>query len=864
MGSSFFILTTIIFFTMICGLSCFDYITPNYTASYLQFIEDHGGFLYSKNGTFKAAIYNPGNQQTRFYLCVIHVVSNTIIWSANRDAPISNSGKMILSSGGMIISDENGKEKWSSPQLNSSVSSLTLTEIGNLVLLDQNNISLWESFDYPSDTIVIGQRLPVGNSLTSLVSEDDMSTGNYSLSITTSDAILQWDGSTYWMLSMNLNAQRNSNYVVEYLVVEREGLYLFSSNGSIVVLQLNLSPSDFRIAKLGSNSQFIISSYSGTDWKQELVGPGDNCGVPFICGRLGLCSVAAQSNGRGCSCPSGFHAEPQQTNGCIPSNGSLTLPLACNSSIKISSPRLENVSYLELGAGREYFAVKFLDPVKFGINISACQNLCSTDCSCLGFFYRNSSASCFIIHNHLGSITSDVSGGDDQLGYIKAVVVRYPTNGISISNDQTQLFPLIASVIFPLTGLFVAVMLGLLWWRRWKNSRVGLEKQDHPGSPSSGEIEAFSIPGLPVRYDYEELRAATDNFRTQIGSGGFGTVYKGTMSDKTLVAVKKITNLGIQGKKEFCTEIAIIGTIHHVNLVKLKGFCAQGSQRLLVYEYMNLGSLDHTLFGSGPVLEWQERFDISLGTARGLAYLHNGCEHKIIHCDVKPENILLHDHFHPKLSDFGLSKLLNSGQSTHFTTMRGTRGYLAPEWLTSSAVSGKTDVYSYGMVLLELVSGRKNCWSRHQSHSLDEGNSTGNNSSISSGSGFIYFPMLALDMHEQGRYLELADPRLEGRVTSEEVEKLVRVALCCVHEEPALRPNMVTVVAMLEGKIPLGYPRSESLNFLRFYGRRFSESSIIEDDRQSDQHDASLLNRRSRIIHDFFSYAPSEQISGPR
>ncbi|GMH17420.1 hypothetical protein Nepgr_019261 [Nepenthes gracilis] len=477
-----------------------------------------------------------------------------------------------------------------------------------------------------------------------------------------------------------------------------------------------------------------------------------------------------------------------------------------------------------------------------------------------------------MLWNPLGSIMS--SGGYDRLGFIKTVVRSYPTGtstgGESSSSRKMRLSRIVALLVVPFAVLLVLAALGVLWWKRWKDSRVGLEKSWSQSSPSSGEIEAFSIPGLPVRFHYEELKAATDNFETQIGSGGFGIVYRGTLSDGSIVAVKKITNLSVHGKREFYTEIAVIGNIHHVNLVRLKGFCAHGSERLLVFEYMNRGSLDRTLFGSGPVLEWQERFDIALGTARGLSYLHCGCELKIIHCDVKPENILLQDHFQPKISDFGLSKLLSPEQSSHFTTMRGTRGYLAPEWLTSSAISEKTDVYSFGMVLLEIVSGRKNCSFQTRSRSRDDENSNANNaSSFSSGPERIYFPMFALEMHERGRHLELADARLEGRVTAEEVEKLVRIALCCVHEEPLLRPSMMTVVGMLEGRIPLGQPRSESLNFLRFYGRRFTEASTIEEGnaridlllygQANAMHTSTTCDSRNSISH--FS---SQQISGPR
>ncbi|KAK9758248.1 hypothetical protein RND81_01G217900 [Saponaria officinalis] len=812
-----------------------------------------------KNRTFKAAIDNPGIQQFRFYFCVIHVESNTVVWAANRDGPISNSGKMMLSGDGVVVVDENGNQKWSTPRLSSSVAFMSLNEAGNLVLLDRNNVSIWDSFDYPSDTVVIGQKLAVGVLLTNYVSETDLSVGNYSLTVKNSDGLLQWNGLTYWKLSMGLHAHQNSNFEVDYLLLDEKGLCLFGQNGSNIVLQVNLPTSDFRIAKLNINGQFIVQSYSGNNWNQEFVGPANSCGIPNICGRIGMCSVNADSNGAACSCPAGFHADVSQAKGCVPSDNSFSLPLACTSSKNRSLVSSENFSYLGLGPGKSYFAVTFSDPDKYGIKLSVCQNFCSTDCSCLGILYKNSSGSCYLIRNQLGSIISGVAGRNPEFGYIKTQIALDPTDkNIEISEKRRRL-SVAALVALLVVGLLLGGAIGFFGWRKWKKSRVAHEKSSHSNSNSSSneEMEAFSIPGLPVRFDFEELKVATNNFSNQIGSGGFGAVYKGTLPDHSLVAVKKMTNLGVQGKREFCTEIAVIGSIHHVNLVKLRGFCAQGNQRLLVYEFIYHGSLDRTLFGTGPVLEWLERYEIALGTARGLAYLHSGCDQKIIHCDVKPENILLHDHFHPKLADFGLSKLLNPEQSSHFTTMRGTRGYLAPEWLTSSAISEKTDVYSYGMVLLELVSGRKNCSFRQQSHSLDGNTSTGN-SSGSSGSGIVYFPMLALEMHENGSYLELADPRLEGRVTSDGVEKLVRIALCCVHEDPGLRPSMVNIVGMLEDRVQLGQPRSESLNFLRFYGRRFTEPSVIA----SGDH-VSVLSRRGTMSTSV-SYDSYQDVSGPR
>ncbi|XWS25182.1 hypothetical protein CRYUN_Cryun27aG0047900 [Craigia yunnanensis] len=869
MGSILFFIIGFLFYPSVSGISFLEFIYPNFSASHFHFINKDGAFLFSRNETFKAAIYNP-EAQTNFYLCVIHVESNTIIWSANRDSPISDSGTIDLTIKGISIADPDGNLKWSTPQLQATVYALLLTEMGNLVLLDQFNGSLWESFHYPTDTIVIGQRLPVGANLSSAVSESNSSTGDYRFMVSASDAILQWHGQVYWKLSMDTKAYINSNYVVEYMAINKTGLYLFGRNGSVVVIQVNLLPTNFRIAKLDVSGQFTVSSFSGSKWIQEFVGPIDGCQIPTSCGKMGLCTVDSTSNAPTCSCPSDFHLASQHIGGCLPNNHSYSLPTACDSTNNVSESNSSAVSYLRLGSGMDYFSLVFSQPVRYGVKFSVCQDLCLRDCACLAIFYENSSGSCYVLENDLGSIRLSNTVENDLQGYVKVLVGSTSTDssGDNSVSNQRKGFPIAAVVLLPFTGFFLLAALVFLWWKRWILNKAGELKLGHVNSFSSGDLDTFYIPGLPQKFDYEELEVATDNFKTQIGSGGFGAVYRGTFPDKTVVAVKKITNPGIQGKKEFCTEIAVIGNIHHVNLVKMRGFCAQGRRRFLVYEYMNRGSLDRTLFGSGPVLEWQERFDIALGTARGLTYLHSGCEHKIIHCDVKPENILLHDHFQAKISDFGLSKLLSPEQSSLFTTMRGTRGYLAPEWLTNSAISEKTDVYSFGMVLLELVSGRKNCSLKSQIHSIDDTNSGGGNSSSSSVMGLVYFPLFALEMHEQGRYLELADPRLEGRVTNKEVEKLVRVALCCVHEEPALRPSMGTVVGMLEGGLPLGQPRVESLNFLRFYGRRFTEASMMEEENgRSD----FMLFQQANASHSsttgsntYLSHVSSQQISGPR
>ncbi|KZV52352.1 G-type lectin S-receptor-like serine/threonine-protein kinase-like [Dorcoceras hygrometricum] len=849
-------------------------ISPNFTASYYHYIDTSGAFLASRNGSFQAQIINLKPENRSFYLVVVHVSSRAIIWSANRNTPISESSEFRFSRDGMTLFNDQKQPIWSTPHNLAPVTSLQLLESGNLVMLDGANNTLWESFDLPTDVIVAGQRLNVGKSLVASNSDGDLADGICSLVVGNNDAMIRWNGMNYWELSMAPNAVRNA-WAVEYMVMNYTGVYLMGKNGAQVVIRIPLhssddvvdDPSAFRIMKLESSGVVsVLKLSSGGSSKQEFKTPDDSCRIPSTCWKLGYCT-----NGGTCQCAPGFHSASSSSEPiCVPTDGSLALPGPCNG----SQPNITNIKYSALGRDVDYFSNDFSNPMLQNVNLTACKNLCSGNCSCLGFFYSQGSGSCYVIENQIGSMATKMSWSTDKdrLGYIKTIVVG---TQIGVKGSKKSDFPVLVAILLP-SGVMVIAMVAFLIWlrrrrikRRWSrsmNSKLGR------GSSMSAEEEMdfVSIPGLPVRFVYEELVIATESFKTQIGSGGFGTVYKGTLEDGEDVAVKKITCLGAQGRREFLTEIAVIGKIHHVNLVRLKGFCAHGGQKFLVYEFMDRGSLDATLFRADPVMEWKERYNIALGTARGLAYLHTGCEHKIIHCDVKPENILLHDKSQVKISDFGLSKLLSPEESNLFTTLRGTRGYLAPEWLTSSAISDKTDVYSYGMVLLEIIRGKKNSSPQMRSANSrtdsNRGNSRSSPSSVESGQRPIYFPLFVLDMHEEGRYMGLADPRLMGRVASEEVEKLVRIALCCVQEEPNLRPSMANVVGMLEGVMPLGEPQLESLNFLRFYGRRFTEESRLGGD--DEQNELRLYRQptgtNTSSSYNSLSYMSSQEVSGPR
>ncbi|KAJ3683549.1 hypothetical protein LUZ60_013776 [Juncus effusus] len=296
------------------------------------------------------------------------------------------------------------------------------------------------------------------------------------------------------------------------------------------------------------------------------------------------------------------------------------------------------------------------------------------------------------------------------------------------------------------------------------------------------------VDGSLTAFRYGDLRYITKNFSEMIGKGGFGSVFKGILLDSTVVAVKRLEGIS-QGDKHFRAEVCTIGTIQHLNLIRLFGFCSENGKKLLVYEYMPMGSLDRHLFGNRPtVLTWEIRYQIILGVTRGLLYLHEKCIDCIIHCDIKPENILLDEAFVPKIGDFGLAKLLGRDFSRALTTMRGTIGYLAPEWIAGVAITTKADVYSFGMMLLEIISGNRN------------------SNSIPTEGGETFFPALAIRKLLEGDVLSLLDPKLCGEANEEEVLRVCKVSIWCIQDEEDCRPSMAQVVQILEGNLDVNMP----------------------------------------------------------
>ncbi|XP_031261459.1 BRASSINOSTEROID INSENSITIVE 1-associated receptor kinase 1-like [Pistacia vera] len=374
--------------------------------------------------------------------------------------------------------------------------------------------------------------------------------------------------------------------------------------------------------------------------------------------------------------------------------------------------------------------------------------------------------------------------------------------------------------------LFAAPAIALAWWRRRK-------PQDHFFDVPAEEDPEVHL-GQLKRFSLRELQVATDSFSNRhiLGRGGFGKVYKGRLADGSLVAVKRLKEERTQGGElQFQTEVEMISMAVHRNLLRLRGFCMTPTERLLVYPFMVNGSVASCLRErpqSQEPLDWSKRKRIALGSARGLAYLHDHCDPKIIHRDVKAANILLDEEFEAVVGDFGLAKLMDY-KDTHVTTaVRGTIGHIAPEYLSTGKSSEKTDVFGYGVMLLELITGQRAFDLARLANDDD---------------------VMLLDwvkgLLKEKKLEQLVDGDLQGNYIEGEVEQLIQVALLCTQGSPQERPKMSEVVRMLEG---------DGL------AERWEEWQK-EDMRQEFNH---IHHPNTNWIVDSTSHIQPDELSGPR
>ncbi|KAH7447498.1 hypothetical protein KP509_01G109100 [Ceratopteris richardii] len=791
-----------------------------------------------------------------------------LVWIANRNHPVDKGATVELTRNGDLELQSNREVGdlaastvpiWSAEcsfqQSGCNGVTVILNEQGNLILLNATEHVVWQSFDHPSDTLLPGQVIATGTQVAASVSFNNVSEGRFSVVMEPGGLIMYAstpDGPLpYHVVGFSLVEENNTVESVLKPICASITTMAYSSGGGVLTFQQEPSVSSvprsckyghpftipvgsndnntdvfFRLDPDGNFRTYVYRLHYGWGVDQEIFSGDLYCALPRICGQYGICS----SHGS-CSCPDPAAADGRAdlfrprsssdpTTGCI-----LSRPPSCSKNA--TANRL-----IEL-EGVNYFANDFTHQSRS--SSAECKSSCASNCNCSVAFFQEHTLNCFhyqyvmTIQNvsdrsfrafvKVGSINdpSSTSSSENTIGY-----KQWTQAHSSSLSRKTVMIIIIVSVIMAVFCVTSFALLVIKIRRRLADMHAD---------------DAFlgSLPGLPTRFSLKELNKATYGFSKKLGEGGFGSVYEGILSDGSRVAVKRLEGAR-QGQKEFHAEVAALASINHINLVRLRGFCTQKSQSLLVYDHVTHGSLDAWLFSDSKVLEWSSRYNIALDTARGLAFLHEESREHIVHLDIKPQNILLDDNFTAKLSDFGLSKLIERGQSDVVTNMRGTPGYVAPEWLLQATITSKSDVYSYGMVLLELVSGQKNV-------DLSRNN-------------FWYFPAWAVIKVEEGKMQEIVDRRLGmTEMDEKDAERIIKLAMWCIQEDPTIRPCMTTVMRILEG-----HAEVEAAPSLLDFAMRIQSTGKINSSSISSSHD----NFNKLSFGTFSSHLSASVVSAPR
>ncbi|KAL3715449.1 hypothetical protein ACJRO7_007221 [Eucalyptus globulus] len=672
-----------------------------------------------------------------------------VVWSANWTHPVGNQATLELTvEGDLILKDADGSVAWSTQTYGESVVGMKLTDTGNLVLFDKNNAVAWQSFDHPTDTLLLGQKLRVGQKLTpSNIATNVNEQGLYSLSLTTEGLFAKVETDppqVYYASHINFSDTSSSSNYVEFTQGHLELFLNYTRNGSSFSGYVSTAAVQFlkfeSDGHLRVYQQFENEFFMAHDILTEYIG---YCGYPMVCGRYGICE------GHGiCNCPDRYFRPIDYAN---PS-------LGCTGSIASSceAPQLE--SFLDV-RGVSYFAVK-TDPLAGLGNLDeeSCKKTCANNCSSLAALFQDvrdgskHSRVCYLL-SQVFSIKNE-----SDLMHSTALFLKVHKTTIEVAHSsKTILIKTITSSLGSLLAVvfLVAVIKGL--YRRKGFEDVKEEK----GVDEVEEVEEDyldQVSGVLMRFTYDDLKSITEDFDNRIGEGGFSSVYQGTLPDGKKVAVKQLN-----GSK--------------------KSFLAEKFHRLLVYEYIAKGSLNKWIFhklDESSLLDWQQRMKIIFDIAKGLCYLHEECGWKIVHMDIKPQNILLDENFNAKIADFGLSKIIDRDQSQIVTTMRGTPGYMAPEWLHAT-ITEKVDVYSFGVVILEIVCGRK-VFDRSQNQED------------------MYLLGVFKRKWEEGRLLDMIDKRSEDmQLNRPHVMKMMRLAAWCLQVDFTKRPSLSMAIKVLEG-----------------------------------------------------------------
>ncbi|KAI5063665.1 hypothetical protein GOP47_0022212 [Adiantum capillus-veneris] len=781
---------------------------------------------------------------------------NALMWTFNTlPQPLMGSQlcTLTLRNDGVLTftAGNSSSPPWETPTAGLHVRNLTLQDDGNLVLVNDSGAIVWQSFQHVRHLFLIPSNMKFVQNMTLYDRQqlylDYSRPGCYALRMGSQGRLEMFTRSNmyvYHSIGIDKTASNGSgagSAIADYIVIHQD-IEFYSREGSLLgIVAHNVRDDDplpngtdlvgsafFRQGDLMINRPGSSGNPNQHLWYYN-TSIGNFCDYPLVCGEYSLCNQTT----RECSCAPGFQitsskptctAQDEPAKICSCPEIYLSMPTFRSACIPIDS------AYSLLPINVSFHAQPSAVPV---VSQDACRRLCEKNISCNAALFDSNSSSCaFFPILYTIALPSEDNIATGQVMFLK---ISSPSN---VRGSKSSTTIIVISTSIAAGAALIGIIAFMVLWRRWWHPRqVRMKAQ-------ARFLQELSK--LPPRFSYRELQVATNDFSKRLGTGGFGSVYEGVLNTPTgvvKVAVKKLDQAGVSTQHimdhQFKAEVATIGSVSHVNLVSLKGFCMEKNARLLAFEFMPRGSLDKWLYQPGQaeaessssgaaasnnkkdsiprsvepareILDWETRCRIALDTAKGLEYLHHQSAEHIVHCDVKPANILLDEDFHAKVGDFGLAKLMGSdSQSFAMTTLKGTRGYVAPEWLQQATITAKSDVYSYGVVLLELLTGRRSLDPEHghlptwvmKTISAAGGNGT-STLNTADGASNLSFDTISSSLIQE-TIMDGCLPR--NSVPTNSFQQVLMLALACVQAEPVDRPNMASVVQMLEGILEISY-----------------------------------------------------------
>ncbi|PAN28117.1 hypothetical protein PAHAL_5G131900 [Panicum hallii] len=771
--------------------------------------------LVSPGGVFQLGFFSPdgagagGRRYLGIWYYNIREPRPTVVWVANRQSPLVGSpGVLRLSADGhLVVLDAQNGTVWSSAAPTRNVTAgatARLRDDGNFVLSSDGSGSdqsvAWQSYDYPTDTLLPGMKLGVDlragitRNITSWSSATDPSPGAYTFRLVLGGLpqFFLLRGATKVYTSGPWNGEiltgvpylKSNDFTFKVVSGPDETYYSYSVGASSLLSRLVVD------GTAGQVQRFVWVN----GWSSFWYYPTDPCDNYAKCGPFGYCDTAQTTQ---CSCLPGFQPRsPQQwnlrdgTGGCVRSTN-----LSCGAG---SSDGFWVVNRMKLPEATNA-------TVYAGMTLEQCRQVCLGNCSCRAYAAANVSGG---VSRGCVIWAVDLLDMRQYTTVVEDVYIRLARSEIDALNAAAAAAAaaangggrpskrVVTAAVATVAGVLLLLAVGCCCVWRKRRKRQGETDSSAPGGgddvlpfrarkhPALEEDwkRAKKDVDLPL-FDLEVILAATDNFalHNKIGEGGFGPVYMGKLEDGQEVAVKRLSRRSMQGAVEFKNEVKLIAKLQHRNLVRLLGCCIDEDERMLLYEYMHNQSLDTFIFDEGKrrLLRWQKRFDIILGIARGLQYLHEDSRFRIIHRDLKASNVLLDRNMVPKISDFGIARMFGGDQTTEYTKkVIGTYGYMSPEYAMDGVFSMKSDIYSFGVMVLEIITGKRN--RGFYEVELD-----------------LNLLRYAWMLWKEGRSVDLLDEVMDGSFNYGEVLRCVQVALLCVEVQPRNRPLMSSVVMML-------------------------------------------------------------------